>query len=49
MSAPTIDSVSRTDQAHRTGLAKWIRRLAIPIIFGWIALIVVAEHHRAAA
>ena len=40
MSAPTIDSVSRTDQAQRTGLAKWIRRLAIPIIFGWIALIV---------
>ena len=40
MSAPTIDSVPATEQAQRTGLAKWIRRLAIPIILGWIALIV---------
>ena len=40
MSAPTIDSVPPTEQAQRTGLAKWIRRLAIPIILGWIALIV---------
>ena len=41
MSAPTIDSVPPTEQAQRTGLAKWIRRLAIPIILGWIALIAV--------
>ncbi len=41
MSAPTIDSVPPTEQAQRTGLAKWIRRLAIPIIVGWIALIAV--------
>ena len=41
MSAPTIDPVTPPEQARRTGLAKWIRRLAIPIILGWIALIVV--------
>ena len=41
MSAPTIDPVAPPEQARRTGLAKWIRRLAIPIILGWIALIVV--------
>jgi RND superfamily putative drug exporter len=41
VSAPTIDPVTSTTQTWRTGLAKWIRRLAIPIIVGWIALIVV--------
>ena len=41
MSAPTIDPVIPTEQARRTGLAKWIRRLAVPIIVGWIALIAV--------
>ncbi len=40
MSAPTIHSVLPTEQTRRTVLAKWIRRLAIPIIVGWIALIV---------
>ena len=40
MSAPTIDPVSPAEQARRSGIAKWIRRLAVPIILGWIALIV---------
>ena len=29
------------EKTRRTGLAKWIRRLAVPIIIGWIALVVV--------
>jgi RND superfamily putative drug exporter len=37
--APT-DSASAAEQRRRTGLAKWIRRLAVPIILGWIALVV---------
>ncbi|MDT5358363.1 MAG: putative drug exporter of the superfamily, partial [Mycobacterium sp.] len=37
VSAPTIDPP--TEQARRSGLAKWIRRLAVPIIVGWIAII----------
>ena len=41
MSAPTIDPVIPAEQAHRNPIAKWIRRLAVPIILGWIALIVV--------
>ncbi|MCW2563824.1 MAG: Transport protein, partial [Mycobacterium sp.] len=41
MSAPTIDSVIPAEKAHRNPIAKWIRRLAVPIIIGWIALIVV--------
>ena len=41
MSAPTIDPVIPAQQPRRTGLAKWIRRLAVPIIVGWIALIAV--------
>jgi RND superfamily putative drug exporter len=40
VSAPTIDPVIPTDQPRKTGIARWIRRLAIPIILGWIALIV---------
>ncbi len=40
MSAPTIDPVPQTERVRRTGLATWIRRLAIPIILGWIALVV---------
>ena len=40
MSAPTIDPVPTVEQAKRTGLAKWIRRLALPILLGWIALVV---------
>jgi putative drug exporter of the RND superfamily len=39
--APTTDPVIPAEKAHRSGIAKWIRRLAIPIILGWIALIVV--------
>ncbi|WP_167107348.1 RND family transporter [Mycobacterium sp. DL592] len=41
MSAPTIDTEIRADEARRSGVAKWIRRLSIPIILGWIALIAV--------
>jgi len=41
VSAPTIDPVIPAEKAHRNGIAKWIRRLAVPIILGWIALIVV--------
>jgi RND superfamily putative drug exporter len=41
VSAPTIDPVPPVEQARRSPLAKWIRRLAVPIIVGWIALIVV--------
>ncbi len=41
MSAPTIDPVIPAEKAHRSAIAKWIRRLAVPIILGWIALIVV--------
>jgi putative drug exporter of the RND superfamily len=40
VSAPTIDPVPQAEQTRRTGLATWIRRLAIPIILGWIALVV---------
>ncbi len=39
MSAPTIDPVIRAEQPRRSGIARWIRRLAVPIIIGWIALI----------
>jgi putative drug exporter of the RND superfamily len=41
VTAPTIDPVLPAERAHRSGIAKWIRRLAVPIILGWIALIVV--------
>ena len=41
MSAPTINPVIPAEKAHRNPIAKWIRRLAVPIIIGWIALIVV--------
>ena len=39
VSAPAVDAVTRGDQIRRSGIARWIRRLAIPIIAGWIALI----------
>jgi len=39
MSVPTIDPVTPAEQTKRTGLAKWIRRLSIPIIVGWIAVV----------
>src|SRR5215475_4526465 len=41
VSAPTTDRVTRAEQPRRLGVARWIRRLAVPIILGWIALIVV--------
>jgi RND superfamily putative drug exporter len=41
VSAPTIDPVIRAEQPRRTGVARWIRRLAVPIIVGWVALIAV--------
>ncbi|ULE32518.1 MMPL/RND family transporter [Mycobacterium sp. IDR2000157661] len=39
MSAPTVEPGARTDHAKRSTLAKWIRRLALPIIVGWVLLI----------
>ncbi|MGX9792361.1 MMPL/RND family transporter [Mycobacterium sp. MMS18-G62] len=41
MSAPTIDPVIPAEQPRKTGVARWIRRLAVPIIVGWVALIAV--------
>jgi RND superfamily putative drug exporter len=41
VSAPTIDPVVPAEQPRRSGMARWIRRLSVPIIVGWIALIVV--------
>jgi RND superfamily putative drug exporter len=41
VSAPTIDPVIAAEQPRKTGVARWIRRLAVPIIVGWIALIAV--------
>jgi putative drug exporter of the RND superfamily len=41
VSAPTIDPAPAAERTRRTGLAKWIRRLAIPIIIGWILLVAV--------
>ena len=41
VSAPTIEPVIPAEQPRRTGVARWIRRLAVPIIVGWIALIAV--------
>ena len=40
MSAPTIEPAPAVEQTRRSALAKWIRRLAIPIIVGWVALVV---------
>ena len=39
MSAPTHDPAAPAVQVRRTGVAKWIRRLAIPIIIGWVVLV----------
>jgi RND superfamily putative drug exporter len=41
VSAPTTDRIIPAEQPRRLGVARWIRRLAVPIILGWIALIVV--------
>jgi RND superfamily putative drug exporter len=40
VSAPTINPVLPAEQQPRSGVARWIRRLAVPIIVGWVALIV---------
>jgi RND superfamily putative drug exporter len=40
VSAPTIEPAPAAEQTRRSALAKWIRRLAIPIIVGWVALVV---------
>jgi RND superfamily putative drug exporter len=40
VSAPAVD-VAGAAQQRRSGIARWIRRLAVPIILGWIALIAV--------
>lgn len=39
MSAPTAHSTDQAAHSPRSQLAKWIRRLALPIIVAWIALI----------
>ncbi|MCB0939359.1 MAG: MMPL family transporter [Mycobacterium sp.] len=40
MSAPAVEAAVQVDaQQRRSGVARWIRRLAVPIIIGWIALI----------
>jgi RND superfamily putative drug exporter len=41
VSTPTTDSDTAAGQHKRTGLAMWIRRLAVPIILGWIAIVVI--------
>ncbi|WP_235009967.1 RND family transporter [Mycobacterium sp. 3519A] len=40
MSTPTIAPAPAAAKPPRHGIAKWIRRLAVPIILGWLALIV---------
>ncbi len=39
MSAPVRDSAAPPVHDRRTGVAKWIRRLAVPIIIGWVVLV----------
>src|SRR6478736_5750964 len=39
MSAPTVNPATPPEQERRSGLAKWIRRLAIPIIIGWVLVV----------
>jgi RND superfamily putative drug exporter len=39
VSAPTIDPGPQAERAERSFVAKWIRRLAVPIIIGWVALV----------
>ncbi|BBY30037.1 RND family transporter [Mycolicibacterium sediminis] len=41
MSAPTVEPSASPERRHRSGLARWIRRLAIPIILGWVLLVAV--------
>ncbi|MCV7299895.1 RND family transporter [Mycobacterium barrassiae] len=39
MSAPVRDSAKPPVHDRRTGVAKWIRRLAVPIIIGWVVVV----------
>ncbi|MBB3751075.1 RND superfamily putative drug exporter [Mycolicibacterium sp. BK634] len=41
MSTPTVEREVTTEPPQRAALAKWIRRLAVPIILAWIGLIIV--------
>ena len=42
MSAPAVEAAAQVEaHQHRSGVARWIRRLAVPIIIGWIALIAI--------
>jgi putative drug exporter of the RND superfamily len=41
MTTPTSEPDVAADQARHTGLAKWIRRLAVPIILGWLGVVVI--------
>lgn len=41
MSTPTTEPIAQPAHMRRGGLAKWIRRMAIPIILGWLVLIAV--------
>ncbi|MCV7346287.1 RND family transporter [Mycolicibacterium rhodesiae] len=41
MSTPIEERVLHDEPPQRAALAKWIRRLAVPIILGWLGLIVV--------
>ena len=39
MSAPTVNHATSPEQDRHSGLAKWIRRLAISIIIGWVLVV----------
>jgi RND superfamily putative drug exporter len=39
MSAPTLDPAAPPEDDRRRGIAKWIRRLAVPIIIGWVVIV----------
>ncbi|WP_448394045.1 MMPL/RND family transporter [Mycolicibacterium sp. XJ879] len=41
MSTPAVDSAPTAHKPLRSNVATWIRRLAVPIIIGWILLIAV--------
>ncbi|KAA0108800.1 RND family transporter, partial [Mycolicibacterium sp. P9-22] len=38
---PRTDAIPVAQPQHRGGIARWVRTLAVPIILGWIALLVV--------
>jgi putative drug exporter of the RND superfamily len=39
MSVPTVDPAAPPEDDRRKGIAKWIRRLAVPIIIGWVVIV----------